>query len=276
MLPPVRILLLKFLPCLCLVFLAPTCNAQTSDQKLPQAITDMLNAQVWWDSAPQSKSNPNGLHFQFSKIDETNLTQGHYTRYRVYVPGAPEDQKYSLGAWKIGTKVTDMQIVVPEVYVNAKGLLMLHKPRPDQENKDSVESDDEIDLALQTARGEPVRLVLSNPKKTFLFTGTIVPYPIVSKDGNCRLEARLAEPTGTGILLYADGFPPNSDITFNSISENESMTNTFHIDAHGHGVTIDLPSVVGKDSGVLRESIATKECSVSVEILWGKGSYKPL
>ena len=272
---PVRIQLIFFSIFLCLVSFVSTCIAQSSGQKLPQVYVEMLNQQVWWDSATPSKSNPNGLNFQFSKIDEANLTQGHYLRYRVYVPGAPEDQKYSLGIWEIGTMVKDLQIAVPEVYVNAKGLLMTHKPRKDQENKDTVESDDEIDLALQSARGEPVRLVLSNPKKTLLFIGTIVPYPIESKDGNCRVEARLAEPTGSAIPLYLDGFPANSDVSFDSTSANESMVTTFHTDAHGHAAKFDLPSVIGKDSGVLRESIAAKNCTISIEIPWGNGSYKP-
>jgi hypothetical protein len=267
---------MNLLLCLGLASLVPACVAQSSSQKLPQVVTDMLNQQVWWDAAAPNKQNPEGLHFQFAKIEETNSSQGQYVRYRIYLPGAFEDEKYSLGVWKIGTKVTDLRIIANEVYVNAKGLLMTHRPRPDQETKDSVESSDEVEATLRPARGEPVRLVLSNPKKTLLFTGTVIPHPIESKDGNCRLEARLALEEGQAVLLYVDGLPPNTDVPFHSTSENESLVETFHVNAQGHAVTVDLPSVIGKEAGLLRVSLATKECSASLEIPWGKGSYKPL
>jgi hypothetical protein len=246
------------------------------DQQLPKVVTDMLTAQVWWDSGAPGKTNPDGLHFKFVRIDEADMNHGHYVRYRVFVPGAPESEKYSLGVWKIGTKVTDLQIIANEVFVNSKGLLMAHKPRPDQEDKDVVESADEIEAALQPARGEPVRLVLSNPKKTLLFTGSIVPYPVEARDANCRLEARLATEEGQAILVYADGLPPSSDVPFNSVSEGESHPGNMHVDGNGHAVTVDLPYVVGKETGLLKESISIKGCSVSVEIPWGKGSYRPL
>ena len=255
--PPARLLSFPSLLLLCLAYSAPACVAQDSGQKLPQAITDMLNTQVWWDAGAASTTNPDGLNFRFSKIDEADMGIGHVVRYRIYVSGAPEDEKYSLGVWKIGTKASDLKIIAGEVYVNAKGLLMTHKPRPDQENKDTVESDDEIEAGLHSARGEPVRLVLSNPKKTLLFTGTVVPHPIESKDRNCRLEARLALEEGQAVLLYVDGLPPSTDVPYNSTSENESMAEAFHVDAHGHAVTVDLPSVIGKDTGTLKVSVAT-------------------
>jgi hypothetical protein len=232
----------------------------------------MLNQQVWWDSAQPTDSNPKGLELHFSKIDETERDGLHFVRYRVYLPGAPENQKFGLQVWKIGTNLKQMETVTEAVYVNGKGLLMTQKPRPDQEQKDSTEN--EVTLALRTARGEPARFVLPNRK--FLFPGVVVPHPVESEDGNCRLEARLASDEGEAILLYADGFPPNSDIPYQSTSENEAHSGSFHTDDRGHAGTVVLPFVVGKDAGVLKASIATKGCSVSVEIPWGKGSYLPL
>ena len=236
----------------------------------------MLQAQVWWDLASPSKTNPNGLKFSFSKIDEANAPIGHVVRYRIYVPGVPESEKYSLGVWKIGTKVTDLQIIAPEVYVNSKGLLMTRRPRPDEEDKNAVASDSEIEAGLHSARGEPIRFILSNPKKTLLFTGTLVPHAVESKDGNCRLEARLGSEEGEAMLVYLEGASANSDIPFTSTSEGEVHADTLHTDANGHAVTVDLPYVTGKDAGTLKESISMKGCTVSVEIPWGKESYHPL
>jgi hypothetical protein len=160
--------------------------------------------------------------------------------------------------------------------VNAKGLLMVHKPRPEQENKDSVEEADELDLAVQAARGEPIRFVLAAADGKFMVPGTIVPFPIEGKDGNCRLEIRLATPDAEAVLIYADGLPPNTDVPFQSNSAGESEQAKFSANGNGHAATADLPYVDGKGSGILKTVLNTKQCSVSVGIPWGKGTYKPL
>lgn len=224
------------------------------------------------DDALPDEKNPAGLHFRFAKIDEASSSGNHFLRYRAYVSGAPESKKFALAAWKIGS---DLQVMPVDVYVNAKGLLMAHKPRPDQETKDSVDSDDEIDLAVEAARGEPIRFVLISTDKELLVPGTLVPFPIESRAGNCRLEVRLALPDAEAVLLYADGLPPNTDVPIQSVSAGDTESSEFGVNAQGHAATIDMPYVDGKDSGTLKVTVATKECSTSVEIPWGKGTYHP-
>jgi hypothetical protein len=286
MLPNARISLLKFLPCLCLASLSQFPFAQTSNKTSPPVVVGVtptvktgeelkadLHKQLGWDDNLPNRVNPSGLHFQFSKIGDLNLPQGHVINYRAYIHGAAENRKYYLGVWKVGAEI---QILPTAVYVNAKGLLMDHKPRPDQENKDSVEEEDELDLALQAARGEPIRVILATADGKFMVPGTVVPFPIENNDKSCHLEIRLASPDAEAILIYADGLPPNTEIPFQSISAGEVSQNKFTVNANGHAAAADLPYVEGKISGIVKETLTTKECSVSVEIPWGKGSYHPL
>jgi hypothetical protein len=234
----------------------------------------MLNNQVGWDDNLPGERNPLGLHMQFTKIDADAFTSaktvGHFVRYRVSVQGANKDQTYLLYMWKIGSQV---QLAYGQVYVNARGLLMAHRPHPDQQDKDSVDSDDEIELAFQAAPGEPMRFLLTTSDAKLLVPGTVVPYPISSEDKGCRLEARLGMPDAQAVLLYVDGLAPSADVPFQAISEGEAHPASFHTNARGHAATVDLPYVEGKDAGVLKVSVATKECSVSVDIPWGNGSY---
>jgi hypothetical protein len=286
MLPPTRIAFLKILPCLCLALIVPICYTQTTKQTSPPVVVEMrptanesgglravLERQVGWDDNLPNDVNPAGLQFQFSKIGELNLPQGHLINYRVYVHGAAENKKYALGVWKVGT---ELQVLPTDVYVNTKGLLMDHKPRPDQEDKDSVEEEDELDLAVEAARGEPIRVILATADGKLMVPGTVVPFPIESKDKTCRLEARLASKDGEAILLYVDGLPPNTVVPFETNSAGEVGQGEFTVNANGHAAATDLPYVKGKKSGVVKETLTTNECSVSVEIPWGKGSYKPL
>jgi hypothetical protein len=237
----------------------------------------MLNAQVGWDDAMPGEHNPTGMHMNFVKIDSEAFMQGktvgHFVRYRVLVPGAPQEPVYALAHWKIGGQI---QVAYNQVYVNAKGLLMLHRPRPDQQDKDAVDPADELDLTLQTAAGEPVRYALTASENNLIVPGTVVPNSIEKEDGNCRLEARLAMPDAEGVLIYADALEPGAEVPFQAISEGESHPGSFHTNAKGHAAAVNLPYVKGKSAGTLKVSVAAKGCSVSIEIPWGKGTYKPL
>jgi hypothetical protein len=240
-------------------------------------VVKMLNAQVGWDDALPGEHNPTGLHMQFEKIDSEAFMKGksvgHFVRYRILVPGAPLEPSYTLTQWKIGGQP---RVAYNQVYVNLKGLLMLHRPRPDQQDKDTVDSADELDLSLQTAAGEPVRYALTSTESNLIVPGTVVPNSIEKQDGNCRLEARLAMPDAEGVLIYADGLEPSADVPFQATSAGESHPGSFHTNAKGHAAAVNLPYVKGKNSGILKVSVAAKGCSASVEIPWGKGTYKPL
>jgi hypothetical protein len=232
----------------------------------------MMQNQVGMDDALPDAKNPAGLHFRFSRINDVVLQSGHFVRYRAYVAGAHEDRVYSLALVNIGS---DAQVVADQVYVNAKGLLMSHKPRSDQENSDTVESTDEYDLSVQAARGEPVRFVLVANDQSLLVPGTLVPYPIEGTDRKCRLELRLGMPDGEAVLVYVDGLPPNSEVPFEATSGGTMRPGKLSSNAKGHAATVELPYVEGQEAGMLEVKLATKACTTSAEIAWGKGTYHP-
>jgi hypothetical protein len=233
---------------------------------------ELVQQQINWDANTPGKYNPNRLYFQFSKTDETTSSGRRVAYYRAYVFGAPESKKYSLTVWRIGS---DPHTLSGNVYVNAKGLLMTHQPTLRQENSDFV-GDDEFQLTLQAAQAEPVRYALTSSDKEILVYGTVVPFPLTDNDRGCRLEVRLALPDATAVLLYAEGLPANTEIPFQLFTGGEPEAGKLNVDAQGHAVTTVFPASNGKVRGSLRVTLATPECSVAVELPWGKGSYHPL
>ncbi|MGA3009410.1 MAG: hypothetical protein ABSD72_04045 [Terracidiphilus sp.] len=221
-----------------------------------------------WDENPANGKNPDGLHFQFFKIDESSSSGKSIVTYRVYVPGVPVSKKYALTAWRIGS---EPRPVPGDVYVNGKGLLMVHKPKPGQEDSDFVE-DDELHLNVQAARGEPVRYALTSSDKQIVIDGTVVPFPLEANGNGCRLEVRLGAPDADGVLISADGLPANADVPFQLVSGGVADAASFHADAQGHAVTMGLPFVGGDDLGFLRVTLVTQGCSAAVEVPWGKKS----
>ena len=166
-----------------------------------------------------------------------------------------------------------MQVFSNSAYVNRTGLLMTRKPTADEDGQETVDEKTEFDVGIQAANGEPLRFVLRTKDNKFMEPGTLIPFPIASADKGCKLESRLAVPEGQAILIYADGFPPNSDLVVRGDSSGELKESKHKTDATGHVAFMELPFVVGKDTGTLKVAIATKECSVSTDIPWGKGSY---
>jgi len=248
---------------------APAATTDTTAQ-LPPAILQMLNTQAVWDNG---FNRPGGPRLRFAKVDEVTRPQGHFTRYRIYAAGVPEGTAYILAAWTIGKSTGELNVLSSSVYVNRKGLLLTRKPNPGEEDSDTVGQDAEYDLGVQAADGEPLRFVLRSPDNKVLVPGTLVPFPIESTDKACRLSALLAAPDGEAILIEGDGFAPNTDVLVQDNSAGESRVSKHSVDANGHLQFVELPYVTGKDAGTLNDTISTKNCTVSVNIPWGKGTY---
>lgn len=249
---------------------AATASANSPDP-LPQKIVQMLNTQVVWDNG---FNHPTGPRLRFSKLDEVTRPEGHFTRYRIYAAGLADSQPYILAAWSIGNDLKDLNVLSSTVYVNRKGLLLTRKPTPEEEDRDTVAEDAEYDLGVQAADGEPLRFVLRSPDNKVLVPGTLVPFPIESTDRGCKLTALLAEPDGQAILIEGDGFPPDSNVLVQGNSAGEPRKSKQSVDARGHLQFVELPYVVGKETGTLNDTISTKDCTVSVIIPWGNGTYR--
>ena len=255
----------------CLVLLVRTCWTQSPEKKANDKAVSVLSQQIGLDTDAPNERNPQGLRIQFQKIEDVKLADGHSGRFRLLAPGVPEKQGYTLAVWRIGTEVKYTQ---GQVYANAKGLLMWHLPTPDQEQKDALESADEIEVDLKAARGEPIRYMLESPDGKLFVPGTIVPYPIVSEDGKCRLEARLGFPEAEGLVVYVNGLQPGAFVPLQTATEGETHSPTMTVDAKGNAVAIVAPYVAGKNMGVVKISVAVPACTVGVDVPWGDGSYQ--
>jgi hypothetical protein len=138
-----------------------------------------------------------------------------------------------------------------------------------------VDGADEYDLSVQVAKGEPVRFLLVANDLSLQVPGTVVPFPIEASNRKCRLELRLGMPDGEAVLVYADGLPAKTDVPFEATSGSVMKPGKLSTNAKGHAATVDFPFVAGQEAGILDVKIATKGCSVSAEIAWGKGTYHP-
>jgi hypothetical protein len=240
----------------------------------------LLKRQANWDEAEPGTTNPMGLRLRFVKIDEpAKAGAPAETRYRVFADGAPENKVFSIGSWKVSKEfLLDSNNIYADagvagshdIYVNAQGLLMLHRPKPDERRV--IKTADELDVTPVTGNGEPMRYLLDSLDEELQIVGTLVPHPITSEDQGCKIEARIAQPDTTAVLIIVDGFEPRSKVPVVLESEHEVVHDTLIADANGHAVIAGFPYIPGKTQGTLKATAEGLTCLPSVEIPWGAAS----
>ena len=226
----------------------------------------LLDRQARWDDAALNDSNGSGLRLHFEKIDEPVAHGGRAAvRYRVFAEGAPQDKVFAFHTWLMdNTFSTDPR----DIYVNAQGLLMIHRPKPEQESSLKA-ADDELDVASATESAVPMRFLLAGRDEGTPIYGTLVSHPVESYDQGCKLEVRAAQPGATAVLIIADGFPAKTKVPLVLESTGAVVTEVLDLNLDGHAVIAVLPSVAGKTQGTLKASAEGPNCLPSVSLPWG-------
>jgi hypothetical protein len=233
-------------------------------QALPtKAFRVFLDHQAWWDDA--GVSDPHGAHLRFVMI-ENQTAQGKHglTRYRVYAEGASQNKVYSLQTWLVNNATTTNP---HDLYVNGQGLVMLRRPRDDEEATLTA-GEDELVVESGPAVAEPIRFLLSTLDGQLLIYGTLVAHPLQSRDKGCELEARLAQPNDASYLIVANGFPAKSKITFVYRSGDAVASETVESNSDGHSVGAVSPIVPGMTQGMLKASAEGPNCMPFVVLPW--------
>jgi len=75
--------------------------------------------------------------------------------------------------------------------------------------------------------------------------------------------------------VYLDGLAPNSAVPLQTVSGSVTQSPNVIADGKGHAVAVVAPMVAGNNAGVVKISMTIKACSVSVDVPWGDGSYRP-
>ncbi|MGA2887630.1 MAG: hypothetical protein ABSE51_06225 [Terracidiphilus sp.] len=229
-------------------------------------LTTLLERQARWDEAGgPGEMNPSKLRLRFQKIDDQVTPGGRVAmRYRVYADGAPENKVFSFTSWPMAKPFSPDP---RDIYVNGQGLLLLHKPSPEQEM--AFKSEDELEVTPITGIAEPMRYLLARRDGQLQIFGTLVPDPVVSEEQGCRLEVRIAQPDAAAALIIIDGFPVKAKISLVLESEGAGSSEVLTTNLDGHAVLADFPFVPGKKQGVLKVSAEGPNCLPSVLLPWG-------
>ena len=121
--------------------------------------------------------------------------------YHAFVSGLPLDGRYFLVEWPI-TRQAPYTMLNP-VFIDASGILMCKR------NGNPALSSDTINLIVDNVPGKPFRFgVINVQDRGIRALGKIVPQPIASEDGNCRLTATYLTGRGEVVFVEASGLRP--------------------------------------------------------------------
>lgn len=228
-------------------------------------LVDSLSREAHWDEESGSL-NPDNLRLRFEKIDEQAQPGGLFTdRYRVFADGAPENKVFVFGSWPINQ---EFAYDPRDIYVNGQGLLMIHKPTPDQEMSLKLPGD-ELVVSTTTATAEPVRYLFARRDHELLIPATLVSHPVKAEENGCRLEARLAASDASSVLILAEGVPEKAKIPLVLESGNLSITLEMDTDQDGKAVVAAFPFIPGKPQGILRATAEGPGCLPTLVLPWG-------
>lgn len=232
-------------------------------------LVNTLDRQARWDYKKPDELNPTGMRLVFEKIKEQGtLPEGSPARYRVLVEGAPENKVFSLDSWPVDKPSLDLSNDASDIYVNSQGLLMKHKPTPEQES--NLKSEDEVEVSPVTVTAEPMRYLFSSRDGQLQVYGTLVSRPLSAIEEGCRVEVRISQPDTTAVIVDMDGFPAKAKIpVVLESADGASVSQVLIADGEGHAAIAAFPYVPGKPQGKLKATAEGPNCLPSVVLPWG-------
>lgn len=234
-----------------------------------KALLAVLVRQARWDNGDLGIGNTQHLKLRFDKVDDQVTPKGTFARYRVFAESAPENKVYAWRIWQAGEEPKSQP---GDIYVNGRGLLMTHRPLPEEEFSLQVPGG-EFRITPQADSAVPLRYDIFSRDNQLSVPGTLVPQPVASVDHGCRLEVRIAQPNAAAVLFVADGFPLESKIPLVLESEGQTANLIMDTDNAGHSIVAGFPYVPGKTQGNLKATAEGPDCLPSVTLPWGAGAH---
>jgi hypothetical protein len=189
-------------------------------------------------------------------------------QYRFFVIGLPSDAMYLAVSWPIDSAPRQ---VMKGITIGKEGALTCAGNTPEECSNSDQAKDSPIDFTFYPQKGEPYRLMFisqQNPETKVAIV--LVPDPIEGKDKGCGISAVRLTPRFELSYITGVGFPPNSDVVFETQSWDEKHDIPRRTDSDGKVDLIMLPGVAGHDKGTTKiRAVVANSCAPSLQFDWG-------
>lgn len=227
-----------------------------------QELARIAEATINWE-----KSSTAGMKAEMVLFKKGVENGQNVVAYKIKVTGASQFKKYALVAWPI--TFPNPVTVMDGLVINANGAVGC----PEHSNDSCSRNFDGMEIMIKyaPASGEIFRnALISKDQKSKVFF-SVVPDPIIHKDGACGLEVIRLEPAFELVLVRAHGFQPSEPVAFHTQSFAEAHDAQARADDHGQFWAPFTPYVEGKSSGAATVTAKGGKCSTSITFNWGSG-----
>ena len=227
-----------------------------------QELANMAQATINWE-----KSSTAGMKAEMVPFRKTVENGQNVVEYKIKVTGASKFKKYALVAWPI--TFPNPVTVMDGLVIDAKGAVGC----PEHSNDSCSRNFDGVEILIKyaPARGEIYRNALISKDHNSKVFFSVVPDPIIHKEGACSLEVIRLQPAFELVLVRARGFQPSEPVAFHTQSFAEVHDVQARADEKGQFWAPFTPYVEGRTSGEATVSAKGGKCSTAVTFNWGAG-----
>lgn len=223
----------------------------------------------------QTQVNPQDIlkkHAAWLRLSSPGVTlearqvsrEGSTVQYHLFAKGLSSDALYQVVAWPVTDAAA--QVSIEGVSIGKDGIVMCAGREPGQCG-DPSKKDDPIEFTFNPAKAEPFRLALVSPSLRAAIV--IVPNPVQGKDKGCMISVVRLTPNFELAYVTGSGFPPDSDVQFETQSYDERNPLTVKTDSGGNLSFGTLPFVTGRTKGTATVKAVGGQCSPSLKFDWG-------
>jgi hypothetical protein len=225
-----------------------------------QALNYFAQATIGWE-----KANTPGMRAEMLSLEKGVKNGKPVAIYKIKVTGAPPLKKYSLEIWPI--TYSNPGTVMEGLMIDPQGRVGCPAHSADSCSKSFDGS--EISLSYSPTKGEIYRnALISTDKKTRVFF-SVVPDPIIGREGACSLEVLRLQPAFELALIHGRGFKAGEPVAFHSQSFQEVHDVEAKADQQGQFWVPFTPYIEGKTSGTTSVTGKSAACSPTVSFNWG-------
>ncbi len=203
-----------------------------------------------------------GVELTLQEVKRQRVSGKMRVDYTLLVSGFPEGKSFTLWAKPFGSSPILLK-QFGELYVDPSGKFVAEKK--------TLRG---IHLsALDYSKGEPYEVALISTDQTIKAFAKVIPIPVATKEGRCRLWMELVSANGTAFAINGEGFEPDEGVTTTSRSDGEVMESKHKASPEGKLFAIVFPAVIGKPAGSASYTVVSRFCSLTVEYEWGARAF---
>jgi hypothetical protein len=208
--------------------------------------------------------NTPGAQLVAKELERQKVERVTVLSYIFSASGLPADKVYRFWVWELGR---DPQFGL-DATIDHDGTIMV-KANPRQ-----ATSPEPITVKLFGVPAEPKRFALVSLDGQSKAFGQVVPFPIESLDGACKLSVEMLEPLYALVALRAEGLKPNENFQLTLQSGREGGRLKPKADEQGRWSTAVGPYVKGKKEGFTQVELTATNCKIKIKFPWGVHYYQ--